>query len=119
MVYDSTLVTFTYDDASGTVKTIHLTHSGFISSIRYRQTGVFKNIDTNIVWIVTYSFFMSMCDVQRWTFAFVIFQIKTSKDSIGVAKRCSAVMSLPDHADLLTASLAAQRFHWVVPFHLG
>uniref|UniRef100_A0A674NRX2 Teneurin-2 n=1 Tax=Takifugu rubripes TaxID=31033 RepID=A0A674NRX2_TAKRU len=39
VVYDSTLVTFTYDDASGTVKTIHLTHSGFISSIRYRQTG--------------------------------------------------------------------------------
>uniref|UniRef100_A0A8C4HPG2 Teneurin-2 n=1 Tax=Dicentrarchus labrax TaxID=13489 RepID=A0A8C4HPG2_DICLA len=39
VVYDSTLVTFTYDDASGTVKTIHLTHNGFISSIRYRQTG--------------------------------------------------------------------------------
>lgn len=43
VVYDSTLVTFTYDDASGTVKTIHLTHNGFISSIRYRQTGTFKN----------------------------------------------------------------------------
>lgn len=39
MIYDSTLVTFTYDEASGTVKTIHLTHNGFISSIRYRQTG--------------------------------------------------------------------------------
>uniref|UniRef100_A0A3Q3W7D0 Uncharacterized protein n=1 Tax=Mola mola TaxID=94237 RepID=A0A3Q3W7D0_MOLML len=39
VVYDSTLVTFTYDDASGMVKTIHLTHKGFISSIRYRQTG--------------------------------------------------------------------------------
>lgn len=39
VVYDSTLVTFTYDDASGMVKTIHLTHNGFISSIRYRQTG--------------------------------------------------------------------------------
>uniref|UniRef100_A0A8D0API8 Teneurin transmembrane protein 1 n=1 Tax=Sander lucioperca TaxID=283035 RepID=A0A8D0API8_SANLU len=39
VVYDSTLVTFTYDEASGTVKTIHLTHNGFISSIRYRQTG--------------------------------------------------------------------------------
>uniref|UniRef100_A0A3B5M6D2 EGF-like domain-containing protein n=1 Tax=Xiphophorus couchianus TaxID=32473 RepID=A0A3B5M6D2_9TELE len=39
VVYDSTLVTFTYDEASGTVKTIHLTHDGFISSIRYRQTG--------------------------------------------------------------------------------
>lgn len=41
VVYDSTLVTFTYDDASGTVKTIHLTHNGFISSIRYRQTGTY------------------------------------------------------------------------------
>uniref|UniRef100_H3DEB4 Teneurin transmembrane protein 1 n=1 Tax=Tetraodon nigroviridis TaxID=99883 RepID=H3DEB4_TETNG len=39
VVYDSTLVTFTYDDTSGTVKTIHLTHNGFSSSIRYRQTG--------------------------------------------------------------------------------
>ncbi|XP_046872433.1 teneurin-1-like isoform X2 [Hypomesus transpacificus] len=39
VVYDSTLVTFTYDEASGTVKTIHLTHDGFMSSIRYRQTG--------------------------------------------------------------------------------
>uniref|UniRef100_A0A8C5F4S5 Teneurin transmembrane protein 1 n=1 Tax=Gadus morhua TaxID=8049 RepID=A0A8C5F4S5_GADMO len=39
VVYDSTLVTFTYDEALGTVKTIHLTHNGFISSIRYRQTG--------------------------------------------------------------------------------
>lgn len=42
VVYDSTLVTFTYDESSGTVKTIHLTHSGFISSIRYRQTGTYK-----------------------------------------------------------------------------
>ncbi|XP_077387511.1 teneurin-1 isoform X1 [Festucalex cinctus] len=39
VTYDSTLVTFTYDEASGSVKTIHLTHNGFISSIRYRQTG--------------------------------------------------------------------------------
>jgi len=39
VVYDSTLVTFTYDEASGTIKTIHLTHNGFISSIRYRQIG--------------------------------------------------------------------------------
>lgn len=43
VVYDSTLVTFTYDDSSGTVKTIHLTHNGFSSSIRYRQTGASKN----------------------------------------------------------------------------
>ncbi|XP_019739458.1 teneurin-1 [Hippocampus comes] len=39
VTYDSTLVTFTYDEASGSVKIIHLTHNGFISSIRYRQTG--------------------------------------------------------------------------------
>uniref|UniRef100_A0A3B4ALP1 EGF-like domain-containing protein n=1 Tax=Periophthalmus magnuspinnatus TaxID=409849 RepID=A0A3B4ALP1_9GOBI len=39
VVYDSSLATFTYDEASGTIKTIHLTHNGFISSIRYRQTG--------------------------------------------------------------------------------
>uniref|UniRef100_A0A8C6U1H4 Teneurin transmembrane protein 1 n=1 Tax=Neogobius melanostomus TaxID=47308 RepID=A0A8C6U1H4_9GOBI len=39
VVYDSTLATFTYDEATGTIKTIHLTHNGFISSIRYRQTG--------------------------------------------------------------------------------
>lgn len=44
VVYDSTLVTFTYDDASGTVKTIHLTHNGFISSIRYRQTGTYAHL---------------------------------------------------------------------------
>lgn len=48
VVYDSTLVTFTYDDASGTVKTIHLTHNGFSSSIRYRQTGALKHINENI-----------------------------------------------------------------------
>lgn len=48
VVYDSTLVTFTYDDASGTVKTIHLTHNGFSSSIRYRQTGVFKHIPKSV-----------------------------------------------------------------------
>lgn len=63
---------------------------------------------------------MWMCDVQQGTFAFVIFQIKTSDNSIDVAKSCSAVMSLPDHAALSTASLAAHRLHWVVlPFHLG
>lgn len=57
---------------------------------------------------------MSMCDVQRWAFAFIIFQIKTSNNSIGVAKSCFEVMSLPDHAALSTVSLAAHRFHWVV-----
>ncbi|XP_064184438.1 teneurin-1-like isoform X1 [Anguilla rostrata] len=39
ILYDTTLVTFTYDDASGVVKTIHLMHEGFICTIRYRQTG--------------------------------------------------------------------------------
>nr|XP_006632818.2 PREDICTED: teneurin-1 isoform X1 [Lepisosteus oculatus]XP_015206937.1 PREDICTED: teneurin-1 isoform X1 [Lepisosteus oculatus]XP_015206938.1 PREDICTED: teneurin-1 isoform X1 [Lepisosteus oculatus] len=39
VLYDTTLVTFTYDDSSGVVKTIHLMHEGFICTIRYRQTG--------------------------------------------------------------------------------
>ncbi|XP_066570780.1 teneurin-1 [Amia ocellicauda] len=39
ILYDTTLVTFTYDDSSGVVKTIHLMHEGFICTIRYRQTG--------------------------------------------------------------------------------
>lgn len=40
IIYDTTLVTFTYDDSSGMIKTIHLMHNGFICTIRYRQTGV-------------------------------------------------------------------------------
>uniref|UniRef100_A0A671NEQ1 Teneurin-1-like n=1 Tax=Sinocyclocheilus anshuiensis TaxID=1608454 RepID=A0A671NEQ1_9TELE len=39
ILYDSTLVTFTYDEATGAVKTIHLMHEGFVCTIRYRQTG--------------------------------------------------------------------------------
>uniref|UniRef100_A0A8C9T954 Teneurin transmembrane protein 1 n=1 Tax=Scleropages formosus TaxID=113540 RepID=A0A8C9T954_SCLFO len=39
ILYDTTLVTFTYDESSGVVKTIHLMHEGFICTIRYRQTG--------------------------------------------------------------------------------
>ncbi|XP_026796322.3 teneurin-1 isoform X2 [Pangasianodon hypophthalmus] len=39
IIYDTTLVTFTYDDYSGMIKTIHLMHDGFICTIRYRQTG--------------------------------------------------------------------------------
>ncbi|KAL4648805.1 teneurin-1-like [Arapaima gigas] len=39
ILYDTSLVTFTYDEASGGVKTIHLMHEGFICTIRYRQTG--------------------------------------------------------------------------------
>lgn len=40
IIYDTTLVTFTYDDSSGMIKTIHLMHDGFMCTIRYRQTGV-------------------------------------------------------------------------------
>ncbi|XP_030621470.1 teneurin-1-like [Chanos chanos] len=39
ILYDTTLVTFTYDDSSGLIKTIHLMHEGFVCTIRYRQTG--------------------------------------------------------------------------------
>ncbi|XP_028838549.1 teneurin-1 isoform X2 [Denticeps clupeoides] len=39
VLYDSTLVTFTYDEAAGSIKTIHLMQDGFICSIRYKQTG--------------------------------------------------------------------------------
>ncbi|KAL2095166.1 hypothetical protein ACEWY4_009885 [Coilia grayii] len=39
VLYDSTLVTFTYDEAAGAIKTIHLMQDGFICSIRYKQTG--------------------------------------------------------------------------------
>uniref|UniRef100_A0A8B9KA72 Teneurin transmembrane protein 1 n=1 Tax=Astyanax mexicanus TaxID=7994 RepID=A0A8B9KA72_ASTMX len=39
IIYDTTLVTFTYDDSSGMIKTIHLMHDGFVCTIRYRQTG--------------------------------------------------------------------------------
>ncbi|XP_072573657.1 teneurin-1-like isoform X1 [Paramormyrops kingsleyae] len=39
ILYDTALVTFTYDEASGVVKTIHLMQEGFVCTIRYRQTG--------------------------------------------------------------------------------
>ncbi|XP_062341689.1 teneurin-1 isoform X1 [Osmerus eperlanus] len=39
ILYDTTLVTFTYEETSGGVKTIHLTNQGFTCTIRYRQTG--------------------------------------------------------------------------------
>uniref|UniRef100_A0A4W4DY40 Teneurin transmembrane protein 1 n=1 Tax=Electrophorus electricus TaxID=8005 RepID=A0A4W4DY40_ELEEL len=39
IIYDTTLITFTYDDSSGMIKTIHLMHEGFVCTIRYRQTG--------------------------------------------------------------------------------
>ncbi|XP_051791182.1 LOW QUALITY PROTEIN: teneurin-1 [Erpetoichthys calabaricus] len=39
ILFDTTLVTFTYDDSSSVVKTIHLMQEGFVCTIRYRQTG--------------------------------------------------------------------------------
>ncbi|XP_043910272.1 teneurin-1 isoform X2 [Protopterus annectens] len=39
ILYDTSQVTFTYEDSSGVVKTIHLMHEGFICTLRYRQTG--------------------------------------------------------------------------------
>nr|XP_055125078.1 teneurin-1 isoform X3 [Symphalangus syndactylus] len=39
VLYDTTQVTFTYEESSGVIKTIHLMHDGFICTIRYRQTG--------------------------------------------------------------------------------
>uniref|UniRef100_A0AAY4CU76 Teneurin-1 n=1 Tax=Denticeps clupeoides TaxID=299321 RepID=A0AAY4CU76_9TELE len=39
ILYDTTLVTFTHNDSSGVVKTIHLMHEGFVCTIRYRQIG--------------------------------------------------------------------------------
>lgn len=39
VLYDSTVVSFTYDEASGALKTIHLMQEGFVCTIRYRQTG--------------------------------------------------------------------------------
>ncbi|XP_077334858.1 teneurin-1 isoform X5 [Lithobates pipiens] len=39
ILYDTTQVTFTYEDSSGVIKTIHLIHEGFVCTIRYRQTG--------------------------------------------------------------------------------
>lgn len=42
ILYDTTQVTFTYEESSGVIKTIHLMHDGFICTIRYRQTGLCK-----------------------------------------------------------------------------
>ncbi|XP_022536740.2 teneurin-1 isoform X2 [Astyanax mexicanus] len=39
ILYDSTLVSFTYDESSGAIKTVHLMQEGFVCTIRYRQTG--------------------------------------------------------------------------------
>lgn len=51
ILYDSTLVTFTYDEATGAVKTIHLMHEGFVCTIRYRQTG---KSSTSTLWFDRY-----------------------------------------------------------------
>ncbi|KAG7255307.1 hypothetical protein CRUP_020193 [Coryphaenoides rupestris] len=39
ILYDSTRVSFTYDETAGVLKTINLQNEGFICSIRYRQVG--------------------------------------------------------------------------------
>lgn len=43
VLYDTTQVTFTYEESSGVIKTIHLIHEGFVCTIRYRQTGMQYN----------------------------------------------------------------------------
>ncbi|XP_026027902.1 teneurin-3 isoform X9 [Astatotilapia calliptera] len=39
ILYDSTRVSFTYDETAGVLKTVNLQSEGFICSIRYRQIG--------------------------------------------------------------------------------
>ncbi|CAL8333020.1 unnamed protein product [Merluccius merluccius] len=39
ILYDSTRVSFTYDETAGVLKTVNLQSEGFICSIRYRQVG--------------------------------------------------------------------------------
>lgn len=39
ILYDSTRVSFTYDETAGVLKTVNLQNEGFICSIRYRQVG--------------------------------------------------------------------------------
>ncbi|KAM9477763.1 teneurin-3 isoform 5-T5 [Clarias gariepinus] len=39
ILYDTTRVSFTYDETSGVLKTVNLQSEGFICSIRYRQIG--------------------------------------------------------------------------------
>ncbi|XP_005989547.1 teneurin-3 [Latimeria chalumnae] len=39
ILYDSTRVSFTYDEAAGVLKTVNLQSEGFICTIRYRQIG--------------------------------------------------------------------------------
>lgn len=39
ILYDSTRVSFTYDEMAGVLKTVNLQSEGFICSIRYRQIG--------------------------------------------------------------------------------
>ncbi|MFT7815220.1 teneurin-3-like [Arapaima gigas] len=39
MLYDSTRVSFTYDETAGVLKTVNLQSEGFICTIRYRQIG--------------------------------------------------------------------------------
>ncbi|XP_030224300.1 teneurin-3 isoform X5 [Gadus morhua] len=39
ILYDSTRVSFTYDETAGVLKTVNLQNEGFICTIRYRQVG--------------------------------------------------------------------------------
>lgn len=39
ILYDSTRVSFTYDETAGVLKTVNLQSDGFICTIRYRQIG--------------------------------------------------------------------------------
>ncbi|XP_041115150.1 teneurin-3-like isoform X17 [Polyodon spathula] len=41
ILYDSTRVSFTYDETAGVLKTVNLQSEGFICTIRYRQIGPF------------------------------------------------------------------------------
>ncbi|XP_067903490.1 teneurin-1 isoform X4 [Heterodontus francisci] len=55
IVYDTTQVNFTYDEAAGVIKTIQLIHEGFTCTVRFRQTGpliarqIFRFSDDNLV----------------------------------------------------------------------
>ncbi|XP_048400349.1 teneurin-1 isoform X3 [Stegostoma tigrinum] len=55
IIYDTTQVNFTYDEAAGVIKTIQLIHEGFTCTVRFRQTGpliarqIFRFSDDNLV----------------------------------------------------------------------
>ncbi|XP_078268670.1 teneurin-1 isoform X1 [Rhinoraja longicauda] len=55
ILYDTTQVNFTYDEAAGVIKTIQLVHEGFTCTVRFRQTGplvarqIFRFSDEDLV----------------------------------------------------------------------